>query len=246
MTCQGYGGSDMDAIERDAARGDYVDGTLTGQARAAFESHLVSCEECRALVADFSSLRAAAATLPPQLVPAGSWERLAASLDGRRGWWSRLLDGLPGGLPQQAGAAAMALVLTAGLTWIGGNLSTVSRNAPLAVNATRQLPSAELALAEEHYTTAIAGLEQITTSESQSLDDETAGVLRVNLTAIDTAIGESRAAVQTEPENEVATASFLDALGRKLALLQDAVALINEMRKGNPEGAARIVSEVNP
>jgi hypothetical protein len=125
-------------------------------------------------------------------------------------------------------------------------LSTGSHNAPLAVNAGRQLASPELALAEQQYTTAIAGLEQITTTESQSLDDETAGVLRVNLTALDAAIGESRAAVQTEPENDVATASFLDALGRKLALLQDAVALINEMRKGNPEGAARIVSEVNP
>jgi anti-sigma factor RsiW len=241
MTCQGY-----DDRQRDAELGDYVDGTLTGQPRAAFEAHLVSCAECRALVADFATLRAAIATLPPQPVPPGSWQRLAASLDERRGWWSRLLDGLSGGLPQQAGAAAMALVLTAGLTWVGSHLSTVSRNAPLAANAARQLSSPELALAEQHYATAIAGLEQITTSESQSLDDETAGVLRVNLTAIDTAIGESRAAVQTEPDNDVAAASFLDALGHKLALLQDAVALINEMRKGNPEGAARIVSEVNP
>jgi hypothetical protein len=236
MTCQGY----------EAERGDYVDGTLAGQARVAFESHLVSCAECRTLVADFSVLRAAVARLEPQPVPTGSWERLAASLDERRSWWSRLLDGLSGGVPQQAGAAAMALLLTAGLTWVGGNLSIVSRTAPLAVSASRQLSSPALALAEQQYTTAIAGLEQITTTESQSLDDETAGVLRVNLTALDTAIGESRAAVQTEPENDVAAASFLDALGRKLALLQDAVALINEMRKGNPEGAARIVSEVNP
>ena len=241
MTCQGYDGTDIDAT-----RGDYVDGALAGPAMAAFEAHLVSCAECRALVADFSMLRAAAATLPPQPVPLGAWERLAASLDERRGWWSRLLDGLSGGLPQQAGAAAMALVLTAGLTWLGGSLSTVTHDSPLAINAARVLPTPELALAEQQYTNAIAGLEQITTQESQSLDDETAGVLRVNLTAIDTAIGESRAAVETEPENEVAAASFLDALGRKLALLQDAVALINEMRKGNPEGAARIVSEVNP
>jgi hypothetical protein len=241
MTCQGYDGTDIDAM-----RGDYVDGTLTGHARTTFESHLVSCTECRALVADFATIRTVVATLERQPVPTGSWERLAASLDERRGWWSRLLDGLSGGLPQQAGAAAMALVLTAGLTWVGGNLRSVSRTAPLAVNAGRQLSSPELALAEQQYTNAIAGLEEITTTESQSLDEETAGVLRVNLTAIDTAIGESRAAVQTEPDNDVATASFLDALGRKLALLQDAVALINEMRKGNPEAAARIVSEVNP
>jgi len=43
----------------------------------------------------------------------------------------------------------------------------------------------------------------------------------------------------------MAQESLFDALRSKLELLQDVVSLINEMRKGNPEGAARIVSGLN-
>ena len=74
---------------------------------------------------------------------------------------------------------------------------------------------------------------------------ETADVLNANLTVIDGAITESRAALQTEPDNPMAQESLFDALRSKLELLQDVVSLINEMRKGNPEGAARIVSGLN-
>ena len=74
---------------------------------------------------------------------------------------------------------------------------------------------------------------------------ETADVLQANLTVLDGAIGESRDALQKEPENDVAQESLFEALRNKIALLQDIIALINEMRKGNQEGAARIVSGLN-
>ena len=51
--------------------------------------------------------------------------------------------------------------------------------------------------------------------------------------------------MQKEPENDVAQQSLFEALRSKIALLQDTIALINEMRKGNQEGAARIVSGLN-
>ena len=104
---------------------------------------------------------------------------------------------------------------------------------------------AEFDLAEMQYTNAIAGLESITKSEQSALDMDTADVLKANLTVIDGAITESRAALQTEPDNPIAQESLFDALRSKLELLQDVVSLINEMRKGNPEGAARIVSGLN-
>jgi hypothetical protein len=103
----------------------------------------------------------------------------------------------------------------------------------------------ELKLAEEHYQKAIAGLEQITRSESAQLDPQVAAVLRKNLEVIDQAIGESRAALQTQPTNDVAQESLFEALRSKVTLLQDTVVLINEMRKGNQEGAARVVSGLN-
>jgi hypothetical protein len=103
-----------------------------------------------------------------------------------------------------------------------------------------------LQLAEEHYVKAIAGLEAIASAEGSALDQDTADVLQASLTVIDEAIGESRAALRTEPGSDIAQQSLFEALRSKVTLLQDTIALINEMRKGNQEGAARIVNGLNP
>ena len=105
---------------------------------------------------------------------------------------------------------------------------------------------AELRAAEEHYTKAISGLEQITKTEQGALDPGTAATLQKNLAVIDQAIGESRAALKTQPASEPAQESLVENFKAKIGLLQDTVALINEMRKGNEAGAARIVSGLKP
>jgi hypothetical protein len=141
------------------------------------------------------------------------------------------------------------MTLIASLTWIGSGLSRIDRtSARVASSASQTAPTsvkAEFDLAEAQYISAIAGLESIAKNEQSALDMETADVLQANLTVIDGAITESRAALQTEPDNPTAQESLFEALRSKLELLQDVVALINEMRKGNPEGAARIVSGLN-
>ena len=108
--------------------------------------------------------------------------------------------------------------------------------------ATAQSVAAELQQAEQHYQKAISGLEQIANAEQGTLDPQTAATLQKNLAVVDQAISESRAALKTEPTSEPAQQSLLDSFKTKIALLQDTVALINEMRKGNDAGAARIVS----
>ena len=70
----------------------------------------------------------------------------------------------------------------------------------------------------------------------------TAATLQKNLAVIDQAISESRAAVRSQPSSEPAQQSLLENFKTKIGLLQDTVALINEMRKGNEAGAARIVA----
>jgi hypothetical protein len=108
--------------------------------------------------------------------------------------------------------------------------------------ALAQAVEAELQQAEQHYQRAISGLEQIATREQGELDPQTAAMLQKNLAVIDQAIGESRAALKVEPESEPAQQSLLESFKQKVALLQDTVALINEMRKGDDAGAARVVS----
>jgi hypothetical protein len=125
------------------------------------------------------------------------------------------------------------------LVWAarGGEHSRRSPSEPVSIEAQYQL-------AERDLTNTIEGLERIADDRS-ALDMETADVLKANMTVLDGAIGESREALKKEPENDVAQESLFEALRNKVALLQDTIALINEMRKGNQEGAARIVSGLN-
>ena len=235
MTCHDY----------EIALGDYVDGTLDERARIDFETHLASCERCRALVSDLGTLRRTALALEPALPPPHVWTKLSAAFaaesDSARHRWGFTWQTLA------ASAATMALV--AGLTWIGTGLTSIARPSGRLASAAPQAEEtsvkAQFDFAEAQYTSAIAGLESIAKNERSALDMETADVLQANLTVIDGAITESRAALQTEPDNPTAQESLFDALRSKLELLQDVVALINEMRKGNPEGAARIVSGLN-
>ena len=147
-----------------------------------------------------------------------------------------------------APVAAMA-VLVASLTWTAAQLAVAPGERPATAPALAQNEpvsiEAQYQLAERDLTTTIEGLERIAANDPNTLDMETADVLKANMTVLDGAIGESREALKKEPENDVAQESLFEALRNKVALLQDTIALINEMRKGNQEGAARIVSGLN-
>jgi hypothetical protein len=100
-------------------------------------------------------------------------------------------------------------------------------------------------VAEVHYTSAIARLEALTGTERAELDPAMVDVLDTGMTIIDAAIDQSRAALETEPDSEIAQESLLQALRSKVALLQDTLALVNEMRIEGPDGG-RMMSEMNP
>ena len=232
MTCQ----------EHDLQAGDYVDGTLAPPLRAAFEVHLAGCERCRMQAADFGAIRAVARTLEPHLPPTRVWANIAAALAPRKQvpWWRGAFA------VQYAAAAAMVILLVAGLSWIGGALAPPTPAAAVATIADdSDSVTFGYAVAEAELTTTIAGLEEVAAADGGALDPDTADVLQANLTLIDTAIDESRAALATEPASPLALETLFEALRSKVTLLQDMIALINEMRQGNPDGAARIISGLN-
>jgi anti-sigma factor RsiW len=231
--------------------GDYVDGTLPPARVSAVEAHVDSCTRCRATVADFTAIRGAARTLEPQMPAAHVWTQIAAAVEPeqrrasveteRSSWW-RLGTGALAWKPLVA--AAVMLVLLSGGTWLAWRDAARTRVTIIGSNGSPggAVLDPEVQLAEQHYSSAIGDLEKVTQTESGSLDPETAKVVQANLEVIDQAIGQSRAALKSEPANPVAQDSLFDALRSKVQLLQDTVALINEMRKGNQEGAARIMS----
>ncbi len=231
MTCDDYREAMSEYVER---------APQDASARAALERHLATCETCRSLEADLRSIRAAAATLEQATPPADAWARIS----------SRLAAEPPAAGASRAPvrrwlAVAALIVLVAGGGWLALRVTRAPRAttaaATAAAPASSQSVEHELRLAEQHYENAIAGLEQIAKEGGQDLDPATAAVLQSNLRVIDDAIGQSRAALAEQPASAVAQESLFDAMKNKVALLQDTISLINEMRKGNQEGAARIV-----
>ena len=219
-----------------AQLGDYVDRTLPAPARAALDAHLAACPACAALAADLQAIRAAVFALDQHTPPARVWARIAAAIEPppTPRHWLAWLSGW-----QPVAAAAAAIVLTTSLWWVGQGLRPAAEEDRRAI-AAEQTGAADRSLqyAEAHFSTAIAGLEAITRSEGTALDPLTASVLQANLTVIDAAIVESRTALASEPESDLAQQSLIEALHTKVVLLQDTLTLINGVRGGIEDDAA--------
>jgi putative zinc finger protein len=255
----------------EAVLNELVDNTLAPADTVEVERHLENCAECRALVAGLTDLRHAIASLESREPPARAWSRIEraiqlegsarnperASDEGRArnvervenvGDGRRLGAGRRWRFTWMAVAAAAVVVLAvlmASRPWrfaSGPDAPADGAQAGATSGDPAQAVEAELRQASEHYEKAIKGLEQIANDGQGTLDPRTAATLQKNLAVIDQAITESRAALRTQPNSEPAQQSLIENFKTKIGLLQDTVALINEMRKGNEAGAARIVS----
>ena len=147
-------------------------------------------------------------------------------------------------------ATILGAILIAGAGWILWNRDPITvaigiEESVFAPAEVMQSVETELRLAEAPYQQTIDELEAITTAGSATLDPETAAAFEDNLTVIDGAIAESRAALDAAPTNEVAQYSLFGALQTKVALLQDYVALINALWQGDSEDLARILNGLN-
>ena len=230
---------------------ELAEGTLGPVRRAELQTHLDQCDACRALAADLEKIRVTAASLPPVTLPPQVWDRVARQLqqEGR-------IIAAPA--PRVAHTTLLAIAATLVIA-VGGALFMLRGLEPAPGGAAPATQSAEapggnaptgdpvqdiaddLIIAERHYQSAIQKLEEVAKSDDGPLDAQTAAILEKNLQVIDQAIAESRSALQTEPQSGPARDSLFEALRKKVYLLQDTVALMNEMRKGNAAGAAQIV-----
>jgi anti-sigma factor RsiW len=242
----------MSCADYNESIADFVDGTLDPARQRALERHVEGCAACRALVADLKSIQAAAFTLDRVELPGHLWSVVQARVaeEARSPQRGRLLAWPTTRAALGAWAAAAALVLATSF-----GVYSVMRPADPHSGEQAEAPvdggdvvasvQAELEAAEAHYDKAIRGLEQIARTESGALDPQVAAVLQKNLQVIDVAIGESRAALQQQPASADAQDSLFGAMRSKVALLQQTVELINEMRKGNQAEAGRLIQGLN-
>ena len=229
----------MTCNEYETDLGDYVDRALAEPHSAAVEAHLAGCDRCQAIVTDFRIVRGVAANLERRTPPEHVWTQLAARLHREeaplpaartvpapaRGWRPVL-------------AGVFMLVLLAGGSWLAWREVAAVRT-PTPTMAMRSAPGMDA------LDTEILELLPIVNAGAEVLPDQTKEAYQVNDAVIEHAIVQSRAALATEPMNNLAQQSLFEATRSKLVLLQDMVALINEMRKGNQDGAARIVSGID-
>ncbi len=250
MSCQQY----LNSIH------DQVDGTIGSIRRAELEMHLDACAECRALLDDLQRIHDGATNLPEVPAPDRAWLQIAGRLRqegriredapsvrpaGRRyGAWLAIAASLviaagtgvlllvPRGTPAPPAQTASTPV---GLPASPAAGSTTTRSSVEAVNAVEA--------AQAQFEKAIVDLEKVAKANQQSLDPGTSATIEKNLGILDQAIEENRAAVRSEPASVAARETLFGALRQKVSLLQDTIALINEMRKGNNAAAAQLVNK---
>jgi len=228
----------------------YVDGELSPAEERTLERHMEGCPTCRALVADLRTVRAAAFTLDRLEPPADLLARIQARVAAEPRASARLLawPNTRGAWGVWLAAAAALLVTTSiGLAPLLGPAEMPATGLAPAADQASLVDSvqADLQAAEQHYDRAIQGLERIARSDSAELDPQIAAVLQKNLQVVDQAIDESRAALKTQPASSTAQEGLFEAMRTKVALLQQTVELINEMRKGNQAEAGRLMQDLS-
>ena len=228
--------------------GDLVDDRLDRAARESLESHLAGCESCRGLADDLREIRRSARALPTRAPRPEVWARIAHQLAAQaparpRAFWT-------GARVALAVAAVMVLSVVTSVVVLRGPRLSLQPIAPARTAATAVNPSApdtvkdvdeHLRIADANYQQAITGLEKIVAADQAALDPAVAATLQKNMGIIDQAIRESRAAITSQPTSQLAQTSLFDALRQKVGLLEDTLALINVMRKGDQAGAAKLI-----
>jgi anti-sigma factor RsiW len=228
---------------------DYVDGTLAADRVNVIDAHLSTCDACTALVRDLDRIRTAAGQLGPIEPPGHLWLEIAGRIQLEAAAPVRRAAAPATRHPmwQWVGLAAALVVITLGVYAIQRMATPAAptvagTDGNPAAPATVETVQDELAQAAAHYEKAIAALEAITKNNDGTMDPAIAAAVQKNLATIDQAIADGRAAVQTNPDSEAARDSLFEAFRRKVGVLQATVALMNEMRKGDQGGAARVAA----
>ncbi len=247
----------MDCSRYTQAIQELVDGTLGPIRAAELRQHLDECAACRALYEDLQQIRRVAATLDDHAPPPGVWMQIAGRLrqEGRvqpppvlhqaRSSRTALLA-IAAGLVLAIGASFVLLMpVFNGGSDSGAGTGIETTAAGNAGDPDVQTIEDHFRIAEQHMQAGIAKLEAAAKVDDSRIDPQTAAMLKKNLEMIDQAIAESRAALKAEPQSTIARDSLFNALRRKVMLLQDTVALMNEMRQGDAAGAAQVLEGAN-
>jgi anti-sigma factor RsiW len=217
---------------------EYLDGELPDGERVALESHLATCSNCAAVLADLRLVVSRAQQLEQRGPRRDLWPAIAGRIGAtppasvevvelafRRGparRWSF-------SLPQLAAAAILLMTLSGGTVWLfrSPTLSpTVRATGPLGAGTPAAINASSTA--SQSYATAVADLERVLATGRGQLDTTTVRVIEQNLAAIDHAIAEAQRALVADPANLYLNTHLAETMRRKLDLLRQAAILVHE------------------
>lgn len=214
---------------------DYLDGSLSAEARREAEGHLGKCARCRAEVAEFGGLLDELASLPVGIAPERDLlPAIEARIDAREH------PGLGAALwAARVPLAAAALVLmavsslvTAALLGAGGGPEPVDGtllDAPGSEAETRMSAAgAGYRAVEAQYASATRELARTLEARRDELSPATVRLVEENLRVIDEALAEARAALAADPRNPVLRQMVVATHERKLEFLRRAARVAGE------------------
>jgi hypothetical protein len=214
---------------------DYLDEEdLSPEERVEIEAHLVSCVECRTVLAELTAVAARAKALPHSTPQGDLWPGIASQIENRDSvlpFTSRMSRRFSFTLPQLVAAGLALMVLSGGMVWIvrdnpRATLPPVAANVEDAGDpADPSAAAVPIGFADSYYDQAVADLERTLEEGRSRLDAETVRTLEESLLAIDRALDESRKALRDDPANVYLNNHFVAFRNRKLALLRRAAAL---------------------
>ncbi len=210
---------------------EYLDGELSPGEDAACAAHLEACEGCREVLRDLQ-LVVLTARADRDREPRDGWAGVRAQLAGARTGHAPPRREIAFSLPQLALAASLLIAVTAAVSHLA--TGRVAEPAPAAEPAIQAMaeplmpPSPDVTpanFADAQFDQAVDDLERILREQRQTLDPRTVIVIERNLTIIDEAIRQARAALDADPANTYLNSHLAEARRRKLDLLRRATSL---------------------
>ncbi len=224
---------------------DHLDGELPDEERRAVEEHLAGCTDCRQVAHELAEVKRRARALGGVTPPRDLWPDIRARLDGdtdvvdltlrldpppsfrgdaprrrRGGVWRAAAT-----VALMAGTGAAGWGLRAGLEGDGAPAPESVATAPVSDGTSPATFVAEgvdaAVLARE-----VSELERLLSTDPAGLDPETVQVLKKNLSIIQTAVAESRAALERDPDNAYVRRHLEGAVARQRAFLRQATSLL--------------------
>ncbi len=229
---------------------ELIDGTLGAIRMAELRQHLDECADCAALHTDLQRIHDVAGTLGSVTPPDHIWLQIA----GRLRQEGRVHDA-PAPEPSRHSQYVWLAIAATLVLAVGASLFLlIPRGAPAPAQVAEsnapgtdsvQSGVEDLRQAEKLLQSGVAKLKEGLGSDQQALPPAVADTLDRNLQILDQAIADNTALLRQEPQNVAARTGLFDLLQRKIALLQDTISLMNEMRKGNAAGVSQAVESGN-